>query len=73
MQLVGQALAEYNAAVQCIGVATWGVVYGRDQMQGHRGDVHELRREFENCPPVCGSNARPAAEPNACRQRRRHA
>ena len=44
MRLVGLALAEYNALgnVQCLGVAPWGVVHGREEMVGARDDVIDL-------------------------------
>lgn len=34
MKLVGQALAEYNSQVNCLGIATWGSVHGRQHMKG---------------------------------------
>jgi hypothetical protein len=37
MKLVGEAVRDYQAAVPCIGVSTWGVVNGREQMSGNRG------------------------------------
>ena len=42
MQLVGQAIAEYNVSCACIGVVTWGVVLGRDHLRGLRGETAEL-------------------------------
>jgi ADP-ribose pyrophosphatase len=57
MQLVGQAIAEYNASVQCIGVVTWGVVLGRNHLQGMRGGTTELAQVSSNS--VKGANLEP--------------
>lgn len=37
MKLVGEAVRDYQADVPCIGVATWGVVHGREQLAGNHG------------------------------------
>jgi len=37
MKLVGEAVRDYQADVPCIGVSTWGVVNGREQLSGNRG------------------------------------
>lgn len=52
MRLAGRALADYNATFQCLGIATWGVINGRN----HLADSHEvnnivtLERNMGNSP-----------------------
>ncbi|KAL1527371.1 hypothetical protein AB1Y20_016041 [Prymnesium parvum] len=36
MQLVGRSLAEYDANVNCIGIAVWDCVYGKEHLYGCR-------------------------------------
>ena len=48
MQLVGRAIAEYDARVQCIGIATWGTVLGRHKLVGMHGSVVEFTQEGKN-------------------------
>ena len=57
MQLVGRALAEYDARVAVVGVAAWGVVYGRERLEGSQDDVVELPRDRENS--IHGTNLEP--------------
>ena len=47
MQLVGQALAEYSASVQCIGIVTHGVVLGREALRGCRDEEIPARNPLE--------------------------
>lgn len=58
MQLVGQAIAEYNVSCACIGVVTWGVVLGRDHLlRGSRGETAELAQASNNS--AAGANLEP--------------
>ena len=57
MQLVGQAIAEYNVSCACIGVVTWGVVLGRDHLRGLRGETAELAQATNNSAE--GANLEP--------------
>ena len=57
MQLVGQAIAEYNVSCACIGVVTWGVVLGRDHLLDVRGDTAELAQATSNS--AAGANLEP--------------
>ncbi len=57
MQLVGQAIAEYNVSCACIGVVTWGVVLGRDHLSGLRGETAELAQATNNS--AAGANLEP--------------
>ena len=59
MSLVGKGLAEYNALnkVQCIGIAPWGAVFNRQEMEGARGNAVDILADQPNGPN--GSNLEP--------------
>ena len=57
MQLVGTALAEYDAHVACVGIVTWGVVLGREGLEGSAGELREVTRDKPNS--VEGANLEP--------------
>ena len=40
MKMTGRALSDADARVQCLGVATWGVINGRDRLEGTH-DLHQ--------------------------------
>ena len=64
MQLVGQAIAEYNVSCACIGVVTWGVVLGRDHLRGLRGETAELAQATTNSAPNPHPHPNPNPNPN---------
>ena len=46
MRLVGQALAEYDAGVNCIGIAVWGIVMNREAL----AETHDLNKTVSPSP-----------------------
>ena len=42
MRLTGKALGDSDHKVQCLGIATWGVINGRKDLEG----CHDLRKEI---------------------------
>ena len=56
MRLVGRALADHDVNCVCVGVATWGCVHGREQLQQYGGEVEVTTRRFNS---VHGANLEP--------------
>ncbi|KAL1519454.1 hypothetical protein AB1Y20_022976 [Prymnesium parvum] len=48
MQIAGKAIAEYDAHVPVIGIATWGTVLKRHNLVGCNGDVSDMTPEMKN-------------------------
>ena len=52
MRLTGRALADFDAKVQCLGIATWGVVNGRSLLTGSHDmdNIVTMERTSANSP-----------------------